>query len=210
MGMQRECKTEEASCQYLHEWRAQHTPSALCYLSRASGESAEFPTEVKEVVTLLGKSKTPGKAALHPTFRGHRDRGRASGDTCFHGVRDWLPRVNQQSRSGPCLVADASWAVVVSECRRPWLRAWDRGGWRGTRAVTRPAPCHPGGIDPVRAGLDPPLSASPADTGPRSAIGGDSARSRQRVGCAASRWCRTCFSTSAVYGHQGQALTGGV
>jgi hypothetical protein len=58
---------------------------------------ASFPTSVKEVVTLLVMSNICGKAVLHLTFGGQRDRGHSSGDTHSHGVRDWLPRLNQQS-----------------------------------------------------------------------------------------------------------------
>ena len=45
-----------------------------------SGESAQFPTGVKEALTLLGKLMTRGKAALHRIFEGRRDRRHSSGD----------------------------------------------------------------------------------------------------------------------------------
>ena len=39
-------------------------------------------------VTLLGKSKTRGKAVVHTTLEGQRERIHFSGDTHSHGVRD--------------------------------------------------------------------------------------------------------------------------
>jgi hypothetical protein len=54
----------------------------------SSRESAQFPTGVKEVVTLLVKSKTREKAVLHRTFEGQRDRIHSAGDPHSHGVGD--------------------------------------------------------------------------------------------------------------------------
>jgi hypothetical protein len=48
-------------------------------------------------MTLLINSETRVQAVLQPTFGGQRDRGHASGETYLFGVRDWLPRLNQQS-----------------------------------------------------------------------------------------------------------------
>jgi hypothetical protein len=42
--------------------------------------SASFPTEVKDVVTLLVKSKTCRKGTLYTTLEGQRDQGYASSD----------------------------------------------------------------------------------------------------------------------------------
>jgi hypothetical protein len=60
-------------------------------------ELAECPTEVKEALTLLGKSKRHGKVGLHTTFDGQRDCGHSPGDMHFRSVVDWPPRLNQQS-----------------------------------------------------------------------------------------------------------------
>jgi hypothetical protein len=53
--------------------------------------------------TLLVKSKTRGKAVVHTTFEGQRDRTHSSGVTCPYDVADWARRLTQQSRSWPCL-----------------------------------------------------------------------------------------------------------
>jgi hypothetical protein len=50
------------------------------------GEPTELPTEVKEVLTLLVKSKTCGKGALYTTLEGQRDQGYASSDTHSNDV----------------------------------------------------------------------------------------------------------------------------
>jgi hypothetical protein len=62
-------------------------------------ESGQFPTSVKEVVTLLVKSKTRGKAVLHTMFEGQRNRVHSPGEAYSHGVGDLLSRLNQQSLS---------------------------------------------------------------------------------------------------------------
>ena len=68
--------------------------------------SASLPTGVKEVVTLLVKSRTRGKAVLHRTFEGQRDHIDSTGDTQSPGVEDCPSRLNQQSRSWPGLSRD--------------------------------------------------------------------------------------------------------
>jgi hypothetical protein len=68
-------------------------------LRRGSGESAEFPTGVKEVVTLLVNSKKRGTAVSYTTFEGQRDRVHSSGETYSHGVGDRPPQLNQQSHN---------------------------------------------------------------------------------------------------------------
>jgi hypothetical protein len=61
--------------------------------------SASFRTEVNNVVTLLGKSKTRGKAVLHRPFEGTRDRRHSPHDTHARGVGDWPLRLTQQRLS---------------------------------------------------------------------------------------------------------------
>ena len=58
---------------------------------------AEFRTGVKETVTLLGKSKTRVKAVWQTMFEGQRDRAHSPGETHFHGVGNWPPRLHQHS-----------------------------------------------------------------------------------------------------------------
>jgi hypothetical protein len=57
-------------------------------LRRGSGESAELPPEVKEVLTLLINSKTRGRAVLHTMFDGQRERVHPPAETHFQGVRE--------------------------------------------------------------------------------------------------------------------------
>jgi hypothetical protein len=51
-------------------------------------EPASFRANVKDVVTLLVKSKTRGKASLHRMFEGQRDCLHAAGDPHSYGVGD--------------------------------------------------------------------------------------------------------------------------
>jgi hypothetical protein len=53
-----------------------------------SDEPAEFPTGVKEALTLLDKLKTRAKAVLLIIFEGQRDWGHFHGEAHFHGVED--------------------------------------------------------------------------------------------------------------------------
>jgi hypothetical protein len=46
-------------------------------------------------LTLLGNSKTRGKAVLHLPFEGTRDRRHSPHDTHARGVGDWPPRLTQ-------------------------------------------------------------------------------------------------------------------
>jgi hypothetical protein len=50
--------------------------------------SSSFPTRVKDVLTLLGKSKPRSKAVLHATFERQNYQGHASGEAHSHGVGD--------------------------------------------------------------------------------------------------------------------------
>jgi hypothetical protein len=72
-------------------------------LRRGSGESAEFPTGVKEVLTLLVNSKTPQKAILHLILEGQGDRVYCVEQRTPMLLEIQQPRLNQQSRSWPCL-----------------------------------------------------------------------------------------------------------
>jgi hypothetical protein len=49
--------------------------------------------------TLLGKSKTNGKAVLHMPFEATRDRRHSPHDTHARGVGDWPLRLTQQRLS---------------------------------------------------------------------------------------------------------------
>jgi hypothetical protein len=51
-------------------------------------ESAEFPTGVKEALTLLVNSKTHGKARVHTMFESQSDRAYASAEAYSDGVGD--------------------------------------------------------------------------------------------------------------------------
>jgi hypothetical protein len=62
-----------------------------------SGESAELPTEVKEVLTLLVKSNTRRKAVLQTTFERQGDQIHSFGKIHSRGIGNWPPRLNQQS-----------------------------------------------------------------------------------------------------------------
>ena len=60
-------------------------------------QSSSLRTGVKEIVTLLVKSKTGGKAILYRMFEGPRDCLHAAGDPRSYGVGDLPSRLNQQS-----------------------------------------------------------------------------------------------------------------
>jgi hypothetical protein len=84
-------------------------------LRRDSGESAELPTGVKEVLTLLVNAKTCGKAGVQRTVGSQSGRDYASGATHTPGVGDYLLRINQQSRFWPCLWQDAALKVRATQ-----------------------------------------------------------------------------------------------
>jgi hypothetical protein len=54
-------------------------------------ELAQFPTGVKEVVSLLVKSKMYKKAVLQTTFEGQGDRVHAFSEAHSHAIGDWSP-----------------------------------------------------------------------------------------------------------------------
>jgi hypothetical protein len=58
--------------------------------------------------TLLGKSKTRGKAFLDSAFDGQSDRGYLSGEAHTHGIGNQLLRFNQHSQDiKPSWISDA-------------------------------------------------------------------------------------------------------
>src|SRR4029077_19657520 len=61
--------------------------------------------KVRRLPPLLVKSKTRGKAVLHTTFEGHRDRVPSSGDMHSYGLGDGPPRLNQQRLTWPALAS---------------------------------------------------------------------------------------------------------
>jgi hypothetical protein len=61
-----------------------------------------FRTGVTDVLTLLVKPKTHGKAVVYTTFEGQRNRPHAPDATHSDDVEAWPPRLNQQSLSWPC------------------------------------------------------------------------------------------------------------
>src|SRR5882724_7374037 len=61
--------------------------------------------KVRRLPPLLVKSKMRGKAVLHTTFEGHRDRVPSSGDIHSYGLGDGPPRLNQQTLSWPALAS---------------------------------------------------------------------------------------------------------
>jgi hypothetical protein len=87
---------------------------------RGWDEPASLRTGVKDVLTLLVKSKTRGKLVLHPTFEGQGDRIHSFGDTHSRGIemncRDFTNRV----------CPDALWT--------PWGSCRASGGKKMVRA----------------------------------------------------------------------------
>jgi hypothetical protein len=74
----RECREIGEGCQ---SSRTRRTSAALT-------RSAYLHTDVKEILTLLVKSKTRGTAVLPTMFKDQRHRGHVSGDTDSQGVGD--------------------------------------------------------------------------------------------------------------------------
>jgi hypothetical protein len=71
-----------------------------------SGEPAEFPTGVKEALTLLGKLKTRSKACLQTMFESQRDRVHSSGEAHSHGIE--IDRCELPNRVGLGHVCEAT------------------------------------------------------------------------------------------------------
>ena len=65
---------------------------------RASSEPASFPTGVKDVLTLLVKSKTHVTAVLHTVLEDQRNHIHLSDDPHSHSLGDRPPRLNRQSQ----------------------------------------------------------------------------------------------------------------
>jgi hypothetical protein len=99
------------------------------------GFNAPKLTMSQKVVTLLGKSKTRGKAVLPMPFEGTRDRRHSPHDTHARGVGDWPLRLPQQRRPWPCLLSTPAGKIG-------WFyEAWQNGDeWQRVRITAEQCP----------------------------------------------------------------------